>query len=67
VFPFHPQWHNYSIAWTQGNLGFYIRNSLIMTVCIVIAQLVTSILAGYAFAFLRFPFRRTLFWSAWRP
>ncbi len=61
LFPFHPQWHNYSIAWTQGNLGFYIRNSLIMTVCIVIAQLVTSILAGYAFAFLRFPFRRTLF------
>jgi sn-glycerol 3-phosphate transport system permease protein len=29
--------------------------------CIVAGQLVTSIFAGYAFAFLRFPFRRTIF------
>jgi len=60
-FPFHPQWHNYSVAWSQGHLGFYIRNSVVMTALIVASQLVTSILAGYAFAFLRFPFRRTLF------
>jgi len=60
-FPIHPQWHNYSTAWNQGHLGFYLRNSLIMTAAIVAAQLVTSILAGYAFAFLRFPFRNTLF------
>ncbi len=60
-FPFHPQWQNYTMAWSQGHLGFYMRNSLIMTAIIVVAQLVTSILAGYAFAFLRFPFRRTLF------
>src|SRR5271166_3226015 len=52
-FPFHPQWHNYSTAWSQGHLGFYMRNSLIMTAAIVVGQLVTSILAGYAFAFLR--------------
>jgi sn-glycerol 3-phosphate transport system permease protein len=60
-FPFDPQWHNYSIAWNQGHLGFYIRNSVAMTAIIVASQLVTSVLAGYAFAFLRFPFRRTLF------
>ncbi len=60
-FPFHPQWDNYSVAWTQGHLGFYLKNSAIMTVLIVTAQLVTSVLAGYAFALLHFPFRRTLF------
>ena len=32
-----------------------------MTAIIVVGQLVTSILAAYAFAFLRFPFKRTLF------
>lgn len=60
-FPVHPQWGNYATAWTQGHLFDYLRNSVIMTVLIVVAQLVTSILAGYAFALLRFPFRRTLF------
>jgi sn-glycerol 3-phosphate transport system permease protein len=60
-FPFHPQWSNYSVAWTQGNLSNYLKNSVVMTVIIVAGQLITSILAAYAFAFLRFPFRRTLF------
>src|ERR1035441_6115502 len=53
-FPFHPQWGNYSVAWTQGHLSAYLKNSAIMTATIVAAQLVTSILAAYAFAFLRF-------------
>ena len=39
----------------------YMATSAIMTVIIVVGQLVTSILAAYAFAFLRFPFKRTLF------
>jgi sn-glycerol 3-phosphate transport system permease protein len=60
-FPTSPQWHTYSDAWTSGHLGAYLRNSFIQTGLIVAGQLVTSILAGYAFAFLRFPFKRTLF------
>jgi sn-glycerol 3-phosphate transport system permease protein len=60
-FPTSPQWHTYADAWSDGHLGTYLRNSFIQTGLIVIGQLVTSILAGYAFAFLRFPFRRTLF------
>ena len=32
-----------------------------MTFCIVAGQLITSIFAGYAFAFLDFPFKRTIF------
>ncbi|HVC14317.1 MAG TPA: carbohydrate ABC transporter permease [Acidimicrobiales bacterium] len=60
-FPLHPRWHDYPVAWSQGHLGVYLRNSAIQTVIIVCGQLVTSVLAGYAFAFVRFPFRRVLF------
>jgi sn-glycerol 3-phosphate transport system permease protein len=61
LFPLHPQWHNYSEAWGAGHLGIYLRNSLIASAIIVAGQLTTSILAAYAFAFLRFPLKRTLF------
>ena len=60
-FPVHPDWSTYSTAWTVGDMGTYLRNSVIQTVVIVAGQLLTSVLAAYAFAFLRFPFRRTLF------
>ncbi len=61
LFPTSPQWHNYVAAWTSGSMSKYMATSAIMTVSIVVGQLVTSILAAYAFAFLRFPFKRTLF------
>jgi len=60
-FPFHPLWHTYRAAWVQGHLSIYIRNSAIQTAIIVGGQLVTSILAAYAFAFLAFPLKRVLF------
>ena len=60
-FPTSPQWHTYADAWSDGHLATYLRNSFIQTGLIVVGQLVTAILAGYAFAFLRFPFKRTLF------
>src|ERR1022692_1057685 len=59
--PLHPQWSSYSTAWTSGSLGVYLRNSGIQTAIIVAGQLGTSILAAFAFAFLDFPFKRTLF------
>jgi sn-glycerol 3-phosphate transport system permease protein len=59
--PTHPQWHDYTAAWTTGQISTYMLTSLIMTAIIVIGQLVTSILAAYAFAYLHFPFKRTLF------
>ena len=37
------------------------ENSFIVTIIITVGQVVTAILAGYAFAFLEFPFKRTLF------
>lgn len=59
--PTNPQWHTYAAAWGSGHLGIYLRNSAIQTGVIVAGQLVTSALAAYAFAFLRFPLRRALF------
>jgi sn-glycerol 3-phosphate transport system permease protein len=60
-FPSDPQWHTYPDAWRGGSLGVYLRNSAIQTVIIVAGQLITSILAAYAFAFLEFPLKKTLF------
>jgi sn-glycerol 3-phosphate transport system permease protein len=48
-------------AWSQGHLGRYILNSLIVAIIITVCQLVTSLLAAYAFAMLDFPFRNALF------
>ncbi len=59
--PTSPGFGSYGDAWTEGKLGVYLRNSFIVTVLIVSGQLVTSVLAGYAFAFLQFPFKRTIF------
>lgn len=61
LFPTHPQWESYSTAWSQGHLGRYLLNSFLVTTIIVVGQVVTSIAAAYAFAFLEFPFRRTIF------
>ncbi len=60
-YPSHPQWSNYSTAWSQGHLSRYLANSAIVSIAITAGQVVTAILAGYAFAFLSFPLRRTLF------
>ena len=60
-FPTNPQWSSYSDAWNAGHMGTYLTNSFIVTIIITVGQLATAILAGYAFAFLEFPFKRTLF------
>ena len=61
LFPTDPQWHSYADAWNAGHMGTYLKNSFIVTFVITLGQVLTAILAGYAFAFLRFPFKQTLF------
>ena len=51
----------YSDAFRIGHLGRYLLNSVVVTTVIVGGQVITSILAAYAFAFLRFPFKRVVF------
>jgi sn-glycerol 3-phosphate transport system permease protein len=56
-----PQWHTYADAWNAGHLGRYLLNSFVVTGLIVVGELVTAVLAAYAFAFVEFPFKRTIF------
>lgn len=61
--PFVPEHLTLSVlrdAWTEGRLGRYLWNSAIVATLITVTQLVTSVLAAYAFAFLRFPLKA--FW-----
>jgi sn-glycerol 3-phosphate transport system permease protein len=60
-FPTDPQWHTFGDAWDDGNLATYLRNSAVVTAIITVGQVGTAILAAYAFAFLDFPLKRTLF------
>src|ERR1041384_7363365 len=61
LFPTNPQWGSYQDAWNAGHMGTYLKNSFIVTIVITVGQVLTAILAGYAFAFLQFPFKRILF------
>lgn len=61
LFPTNPQWDSYSEAWSAGHFSRYLLNSAVVTAVITIGQVGTSILAGYAFALLEFPFKRTIF------
>jgi sn-glycerol 3-phosphate transport system permease protein len=50
-------------AFVEGDLGLFLRNSLIQSSLTTVAQVTTSILAAYAFAFLRFPGKRWIFYA----
>jgi ABC-type glycerol-3-phosphate transport system permease component len=52
--PAGPQWGNYVTAWVQGELGIYLRNSVLYTGSAVVGILLVSSLAGYALARLDF-------------
>ena len=65
LWPSHPQWGNYfshgGAAASGTPLTRYLVNSMVVSVVITLGQLVTSVLAAYAFTFLRFPGRNVLF------
>lgn len=48
-------------AWTEGRLGRFILNSLVVAVVVTVCQVATSVMSGYAFAVLDFPGRNVLF------
>ena len=59
--PNTPQWGNYEEAWTEAKFANYFLNSVIITLTTMIGLLVTSILAGYAFARIKFLGRNLIF------
>jgi sn-glycerol 3-phosphate transport system permease protein len=52
-----------SKAWTEGRLGRYLLNSAVVASVITLAQVLTSMLSGYAFAHLKFPGSRALYYG----
>ena len=59
--PETPRWKNYSDIWTKIPLGTFIFNTVKLSIIVTVLQLLSSSFAAYAFAKLRFPFRRGLF------
>ena len=53
---------NFATAWDEGNFSQYLRSSVIVTVTVVAASTVLSILAGYAFGMMRFRGSQALFY-----
>jgi ABC-type glycerol-3-phosphate transport system permease component len=47
-------WSNYVNIWKVGNFSIYFKNSVIVTLIVVAIALIISIMAAYAFAYLKF-------------
>lgn len=56
-----PQFGNYSEAWTEAKFAKYFLNSVVITAVTVAGQLTLSVLAGYAFARIKFWGRDVIF------
>lgn len=57
----HPTLDNFRHVFRVVPMWRFLLNSTVVASCITLAQMVTAALAAYAFVFLRFPFRRVLF------
>ena len=58
--PVNAEWDVFSRAWNGGNLSVATFWSFAMSVVITVTQVITAVLAAYAFVFLRFPLKRLL-------
>jgi ABC-type glycerol-3-phosphate transport system permease component len=59
--PQRPQLVNYERAWTEAEFARYFLNSVVITATTIAGLLITSTLAAYAFARIRFPARDLIF------
>lgn len=60
--PENPQWHNYVEVWTgEKSIARYFLNSVVVSAISVAGDLITSAMAGYAFARLYFTGRDKVF------
>ena len=54
TWPSEVRWANYAEAWTATNFPRQFANSLVVALAVTAGQIVTSLMAGYAFARMRF-------------
>ncbi len=59
--PVHFVWQNYVDAWQAAPFPRYYLNTCIVTLVIMVGQILTSAMSGYAFSRLSFPGRDALF------
>jgi len=59
--PERPQWSNYVEAWQEARFSLYFRNSVLIGLLTTLGVVLTSALAAYAFAKLRFPGKGLIF------
>lgn len=62
LIPTHLQWSNLSAAWAAAPFGRFFINTAIFSITTTAGQILTGILAGYAFAMFDFPAKRVLFY-----
>jgi multiple sugar transport system permease protein len=61
LLPKHPSWANYRELFVRAGMGRYLLNSVLVASAITALSLVFNLMAGYAFAKLRFAGRERLF------
>lgn len=59
--PWPPNFHNYVEAWNMQPFNTYAFNSILISTVVTIVSTITALMAGYAFAYLRFPGKKLLF------
>ncbi len=61
--PIQFYWKNYVLAWKAVPFARFYINSIFVSICVTLGQVVTSAMAAYAFARLNFPGRDKLFFA----
>ncbi|TPG09727.1 carbohydrate ABC transporter permease [Rhodanobacter glycinis] len=61
LLPAHPTMENYRVLFAHAGMGSYLFNSLLVSSAITVFSLAFNLMAGYAFAKLRFAGRERLF------
>ncbi len=61
VLPAYPHFENYANAWIDGRFNVYFLNSVLVVFPVIVVSIILGTLTGFGFAFLSFPFRRTIF------
>ncbi|GIL14000.1 MAG: glycerol-3-phosphate ABC transporter permease [Chloroflexota bacterium] len=52
---------NFSAAWNTRNFASLMGNTILVAICVTVGKTITSLLAGMAFVYFRFPLRGFLF------
>jgi len=61
VLPAYPHFENYVTAWVTGHFSTYFANSVYVVIPVVVVSTFLGLITGFAFAYLTFPLRKTIF------